>query len=162
MAAVTADQIPTVRGLETATYDTKPIKTAVTLYVGTLVHFNTIGRLVDGAAAASQTFAGELVAIVNDSGAILAAGTGNAGGTVKGLFRYGHEMLLAVKTSTRTYSNLGKSALVFDNVTVGGTSVGTAALRVVAGTLVEFATTGAAPATAWVRLRHMGTVVATA
>ena len=162
MAAVTADQVPFVRSLQNATYEVKPIKTSITLYVGTLVSFSTIGRLVDGAAAASTTFAGELVAILNDSGALIAAGTGNSGGTVLGLFRYGHEMRLGVKTSSRTYSNLGKSILIADNVTVAGTSVGTAGVRVIAGALTEFAVTGAAPATAWVRLRTMGTAVATA
>ncbi len=159
MAAVTADQVPTVRSLQNATYDVKAIKTSITVYVGTLVSFSTIGRLVDGAATASTTFAGELVAIINDSGAIVTAGTGNAGGTVKGLFRYNHEMLLGVKTSTRTYSNLGRTAHIADNVTVAGTSVGTAAVRIVAGTLTEFGTT---TATGWVRLRTMGTAAATA
>jgi hypothetical protein len=162
MTAATADQVSTVRSLQNATYEVKAIKTAITLYVGTLVSFSTIGRLVDGAAVASTTFAGELVAILNDSGAIITAGTGNTAGTVLGLFRYGHEMRLGVKTSSRTYSNLGKSALIADNVNVGGTSVGTAGVRVVAGTLTEFAVTGAAPASAWVRLRTMGTAAMTA
>ncbi len=162
MAAVTADQVPFVRSLQNATYDVKAIKTSVTVYVGTLVSFSSIGRLIDGAATAATMFAGELVAILNDSGAIVTAGTGNAGGTVLGLYRYGHEMRLAVKTSTRTYSNLGKSVHIADNVTVAGTSVGTAAVRIVAGALTEFAVTGAAPATAWVRLRTMGTAAATA
>ena len=157
MAAVTADQVPTVRSIQNATEDTRPIKTSVTVYVGALVNFTTIGRLTDAAAAASVTFAGELIEIINESGTIVAAGTGNSAGTVKGRFRYGHEMLLNVKTSTRTYSNYGKSVLIADNVTVAGTSVGTAGLRVVAGTLTEF---GSTTATGWVRLRTMGTAAA--
>ena len=154
MAAATADQISTVRSLGDATEIVAAIKTSTTLYTGTLVNFDTIGRLVDGDNLASQTFAGELIEIINDSGSSISAGTGNTGGTVKGRVRYGHEMLLTVLTAARTYSNLGRNVYVMTNVEVSDlTAAGTAAVRVIAGTLTQF---GSSTATGWVRLKTMG------
>ena len=159
MAAVTADQISSTAALNNSTEATFPVKTAGVVYVGALANITTIGRAQSATAAASLTFAGEVIEVLNESGASIVAGTGNADGTVKARIRWGHEMLCGVKTSSRTYSNLGKTVLVHTNVDVGGTSVGTAAVRVIAGTLTRF---GATTATGWVRLRTMGTAVATA
>jgi hypothetical protein len=159
MAAVTADTISSVRALNNATEAVYPVKTAGVVYIGALACMTTIGRVQSATAAASLTFAGEVVEVLNDSGAAIVAGTGNAGGTVKAKIRWGHEMLLGVKTSTRTYSNIGKTVHVSTNVDVAGTSVGTAGVRVLAGTLTQF---GDTTATGWVRLRTMGTAAATA
>ena len=69
-------------------------------------------------------------------------------------------MLLGVKTSSRTFTNLGKNALVHTNVDVGGTSVGTAGVRIVVGQIAQF--NDSTKATAWVWLRQSGDVAATA
>ncbi len=154
MAAATADQISTVRGLAEATIELAAIKTGVTLYAGTLVCKNSIGRLVDGANTAAYTMAGELIEIVNDSGAVLAAGTGNAAGTVKARYRWGHQMLVTVLTAARTYSNLNRNVYLLSNVEVTDlTAAGTAAVRVIAGTLIDF---GSSTATGWVAIRKTG------
>ena len=113
--------------------------------------------ITSATAAASLTFAGEVVEVINDSGASITAGTGNTGGTVKAKVRWGHEILLTVITASRTYANLGKHVYVKTNVEVQGTGVGTAGVRVIAGTLTRF---GATTATGWVRLRTMGTAAA--
>lgn len=164
MTAVSADTLGLgERALGIAIEEVYPIKTSATVYVGALANFTTLGRVTDAAAAASVRFAGLVVAIINDSGTILTAGTGNAGGTIKAKIRYNHEVLLNVKTATRTYANIGKTVTVADNVTVGGTGVGTAGVRVAVGQLVQAGTATAIGAftTGWVKLRHFGDAAAT-
>lgn len=156
MAANTTDRSPIARKLDVAIYDEAPIATSATVYCGNLVNFNAAGRLVDATAATSRRFAGMLVEILNDSGAIVSAGTGNTGGTVKGKFRFNCEELLDVKTGMRTTTNLGKIVYVSDNHTIDGTAVGTALVRVNVGAIAQFI--GASDKTqAWVHLRHLST-----
>jgi hypothetical protein len=158
MAAVTADQLSSIRATNEIVEETVAITTSNTVYLGTLAVFATTGRVSNATAAASRRFAGEVVEIVNDSGALISAGTGNTAGTVKARIRYGHQMLLGVKTSSRTFTNLGKNALVHTNVDIGGTSVGTAGVRVVVGQIAQFEASN--KSTAWVWLRQVGDVVA--
>jgi proteasome assembly chaperone (PAC2) family protein len=160
MAAVTADQISSIRASNEITEETVAITTSNTVYLGTLCVFATTGRIANATVVASRRFAGEVVEIVNDSGSQLSAGTGNTAGTVKAKIRYGHQMLLGVKTSSRTFTNLGKTALVYTNVDIGGTSVGTAGLRISIGQIAQFG--DSTKATAWVWLRQNGDVNATA
>jgi len=160
MAAVTADQISSIRATNEIVEETVAITTSNTVYLGTLAVFATTGRVANATAAASRRFAGEVVEIINDSGALISAGTGNTAGTVKAKIRYGHQLLLGVKTSSRTYTNLGKNALVFTNVDIGGTSVGTAGVRIVVGQIAQFDASN--KSTAWVWLRQTGDVAATA
>lgn len=159
MAAVTADRLAITRASNNIVEETHSIGTAATLYVGALANFTTAGRLVSATAAASRRFAGLITEIVNESNSLLTAATGNTAGTVKAKINYGMEVLLGLKTSSRTYTNLGKSALVHTNADVGGTSVGTAGVRVVVGQIVELT---ASKSEAWVALRVVGDVVATA
>lgn len=159
MAAVTADQLATTRAHNNVVEETHSIATAGTVYVGALANFTTAGRVISATAAASRRFAGEVVQILNDSGAVISAGTGNTAGTVKAIIRYGHQMHLAVLTAARTYSNLGKSVYVGDNVSVtDATGAGTAAVRVVCGQLVELTDS---KAKGWVALRVQGDTGAT-
>ena len=170
MTAVTVDQLAITKGTPTqAIEEIFPIKTAVTLYVGALANFVTATGRVRSAAAetgSGLTCAGRVTEIINESGAVISAGTGNAGGTVKARIVWNDLMLLAVKTAIRTYTNLGKTVFVADNVTVGGTAVGTAAVRVQAGMLVSFATAagvndGATKTYGWVKLRDCtGAIIA--
>jgi hypothetical protein len=160
MAAVTADQLSSIRATNEIVEETVAITTSNTVYLGTLAVFATTGRVANATAAASRRFAGEVVEIINDSGALISAGTGNTAGTIKAKIRYGHQMLLGVKTSSRTFSNLGKNALVHTNVDIGGTSVGTAGVRVVVGQIAQFEASN--KSTAWVWLRQVGDVAATA
>lgn len=160
MAAVTADQISSIRASNEIIEETIAITTSNTVYLGTLCVFATSGRVANATVVASRRFAGEVVEIVNDSGSQLSVGTGNTAGTVKAKIRYGHQMLLGVKTSSRTFTNLGKTALVYTNTDVGGTSVGTAGLRIGVGQIAQFG--DSTKATAWVWLRQNGDVNATA
>jgi len=139
MTAVTADQLLIERANNEVIEDIVAITTNNTVYVGTLLNFVTsTGRVASATAAASRSFAGVCMEILNDSGSPLTAGTGNTGGTVKARFRWNHEVLMNVRTATRTFTNLGKTVTVLDNVTVGGTGVGTAGVRVTVGTLASF------------------------
>lgn len=160
MAAVTADQISSIRGTNDIIEETVAIATAGTVYLGTLAVFTTAGRIANGTAVASRRFAGEVVEIVNDSGSLITAATGNTAGTVKARIRYGHQILVGVKTSSRTFTNLGKTGLLYTNNDVSGTSVGTAGVRIPVGQIVQFA--DANKTTAWVWLRQVGDATATA
>jgi hypothetical protein len=161
MAAVTADQTAITRANASVIEDVFPIKTSVTLYVGALANFVTATGRVRSAAAetgSGLSCAGLVTEIINDSGAAISAGTGNSGGTVKARITWGQEVLLNVKTAIRTFTNLGKTVFVADNVTVGGTAVGTATQRVQAGELCAFANAAGQVGTtdktmAYVRLR---------
>lgn len=160
MAAVTADQISSIRGTNDIVEETVAIATSNTIYLGTLCVFTTAGRVANGTAAASRRFAGEVVEIVNDSGALISTATGNTAGTIKARIRYGHQILLGVKTSSRTFTNLGKTCLLYTNVDVSGTSVGTAGVRIPVGQVAQFG--DANKTTAWVWLRQVGDATATA
>lgn len=154
MAAATSDQLSSVRALNNVVEEVHSIATSSTVYVGALANFTTAGRLASATAAASRRFAGEIVEILNDSGSNISAATGNTAGSVKAKIRYGHQMHLAVLTAARTYSNLGKSVYVGDNVSVtDATGAGTAGVRVIVGQLVELTDS---KAKGWVALRQQG------
>lgn len=139
MTAVTVDQLLVERVANEAIEDIVAITTGNTVYVGTLLNFVTsTGRVASATAATARSFAGVCVEVLNDSGSALSAGTGNTAGTVKARYRWNHEVLMNVRTATRTFTNLGKTVTVLDNVTVGGTGVGTALVRVTVGTLASF------------------------
>ena len=154
MAAVTADQISSIRATNDIVEETVAIATSNTVYMGTLAVFATTGRVANGTLAASRRFAGEIVEIINDSGALISAGTGNTAGTVKAKIRYGHQMLLNVKTSSRTFTNLGKTALLFNNQDICGATAATATVRIYVGQIAQFDASN--KSTAWVWLRQVG------
>lgn len=161
MAAVTADTMSVTRAIDQIVEDIFPITTSNTLYVGALANFvTTTGRVASATAAASRAFAGEVVEILDDSGTVVSAGTGNAGGTVKARIQWGHEMLLNIKTATRTFTNLGKTVFLYDNVTVGGTSAATAAARIPVGQLASFLSLSD-KTMGWVKLRDGGSALIT-
>ncbi len=154
MAAVTADQLISLRATNNLVEETHAIKTSSTIYVGTLCNFSTAGRLLTAAAAASVRFAGLCTEIVNESGSAITAATGNTAGTVKAKIVYGCQAWLPVLTAARTYANLGKSVYVGDNVSLTDTTgAGTAAVRVVAGQLVELTDS---KTKGWIALRTQG------
>lgn len=154
MAAATADRLSEIRDAESIIEETHAIATAQTIYVGTLVNFvTTTGRICSATAATSRRFAGEVVEIINDSSTAITAGTGNTGGTVKARIRYGHQMLLNVRTAARTFTSLTKNVFVSDDNSVTDTTgAGTAGVRVKVGTLVQFEASD--KSTAWVALRR--------
>jgi len=137
--AITADKIRLGKFESVDLFEEFAIATNSTVYVGALVNLvTTTGRCLSATAAASRTFAGEVTAIKNYSGSAITAATGNTAGTIKAIVKVKGGALVSLKTSSRTYSNLGKTVLVQDNDGVAGTSVGTATLRVPVGTLVSF------------------------
>lgn len=154
MAAVTADQLSSIRATNEIVEETVAITTSNTVYLGTLAVFLNTGRISNGTLATARRFAGEVVEIINDSGALISTGTGNTAGTVKAKIRYGHQMLLGVKTSSRTFTNLGKTALLFNNADIAGATAATAAVRISVGQIAQF--NDSTKATAWVWLRQLG------
>ena len=154
MAAVTADQLSSIRATNEIVEETVAITTSNTVYLGTLAVFATTGRVANGTLAASRRFAGEVVEIINDSGALISAGTGNTAGTIKAKIRYGHQLLLGVKTSSRTFTNLGKTALLFNNQDICGATSATATVRISVGQIAQFEASN--KSTAWVWLRQLG------
>jgi hypothetical protein len=169
MTAVTADQLAITKASPTQAIEVVyPIKTSQTVYVGTLCNFVVAtGRVKTAAAEATAglEIAGRCTEIINESGAVISAGTGNTAGTVKARIVWNDMMLLNVKTAIRTFSNQGKTVFVADNVTIGGTAVGTALVRVQAGMLASFANANGdidgTKTYAWVKLRDCtGAIIA--
>ncbi len=157
--ALSADKTRDFRGTNNLRQEAFAVATAATLYIGSLVNFDTNGRARAATAAASRRFAGVCTGFVNESGANLTNITGNTAGTVKALIGWGDEVLVSVKTAARTYINLGKHVCIFDDDQVtDATGAGTAAVRVVVGQLTEF--TNSAKSEAWVALRVIGDTVA--
>lgn len=161
MAAITADAIRETRADNNLVEETIAVTTSNTVYLGALVNFvASTGRVASATAAASRRFAGIVTGIVNDSGSTITAITGNTAGTVKVRVRYGHQVKLAVLTAARTFSNVGKYVYIGDNNSVtDATGAGTAAVRVVVGTLAGF--TSSAKTSAWVELRRVSETGAT-
>lgn len=154
MAALSADAIRDFKNVEAQVTETFAIKTSATLYVGSLAAFTTIGRVQAAAAATGLRPAGVVTEIVNESGSLISAATGNAGGTVKAKIAWGHEVLVDVKTAARTFANLGKNVFIStDNEVTDTTGAGTTAVRVKIGSMVEL---NAAKTQAWIALRVYG------
>lgn len=154
MAAVTADTIRAERAVEDKVETILPIKTASTVYVGALANISTLNRLVNATAAASERPGGIVEEIINDSGSVISAGTGNTAGTVKARISWGHEVLMAVRTAAATYANHGKNVFVSNNNEVTDTTAaGTAGVRVKIGSIAEF---NGAKTEAWIALRRYG------
>jgi hypothetical protein len=136
------------------------IVTSTTVYIGSLLNEVTSNtalpaRVRVAAAATSRKIAGVCVAFEADNA--LPTGVGNTGGTQYAVFEWGNEWLFTLKTSLRTNSSVGLNGFVSDDDTVGGTAVGTAAVRVVVGIITE----RPAITTAWVAVRQFaGTNIA--
>lgn len=159
--ALSADAMRDTRARNNVQKARAAIKTSSTVYVGSLLAFTTLGRVQAAAAAASLRPAGVCTAIVNESGASITAGTGNAGGTIYAEYEWGHEVLVAVKTAARTLINLGKNVFISDDDAVTDTTgAGTAAVRVKIGSITEFDNTST-KATAWMAVRVYGDADAT-
>lgn len=154
MAALTADKIRDSRSVSKKTEGVFSIKTAATLYVGSLAAFTTLNRVQAAAAATNLRPAGVVEDIINDSGAVLSAATGNTAGTVKARISWGHEVKVPVRTAARTYINLGKNVFIAsDDDVTDTTAAGTALVRVKIGVITEF-TSGKTEA--YVQLRTYG------
>lgn len=156
MAALSADKIRDERSIDGKTEATFALATSATVYVGSLVNFNTAGRVVAASAAASRRFAGVVEYGINETSSAISAWTGNTAGTVKVRVAWGHEVLMDVKTAARTFTNLGKNVFIStDNDVTDTTGAGTAAVRVKVGALTEFTDTTNKDE-AWVALRVFG------
>lgn len=150
MAAVTADQLEQVRGLDNAIIDSGPVKSGTTVYLHTLCNFDANGDIVNATDAASERFAGEVCGFINGSGDFITSITGNASGTVKAVFRYGHQMRLGVGAAARLQANVGKTVCISTNMDVLGA---TATNDIVCGRLDAF---DGSTSFGWVTLRAMG------
>ncbi len=155
MAAMTQDRVARKRG-SGAIRETFVIGTSNTTYVGAMVNRrNTTGRAFTATAATGRRIAG--VVVRKDSttdGFGAGTGVGNASGTQKVIVEYGNEVLMAIRTAIRTNTSLGLNVFISDDQTVGGTAVGTAAARVVAGRLTAFEASD--KSTGWVAVAVFG------
>jgi hypothetical protein len=154
MAALTQDAIRRSRGK--GYREVLAIATSGTVYVGSLLNRrNTTGRAVAATAATGRRILGVakmLNSTTNGPGA--GTGVGVTGGGEEVEVEYGNEHLFAVKTAIRTNTSLGHNVFVADDNMVGGTAVGTAAARVVAGRLVAWEASD--KSTAWVAVAVFG------
>jgi hypothetical protein len=150
MAAVTADQIRQERAVHLKVYETAAVVTSNVVYVGS-------ARVLNGAATANYTLAGICEGIVNDSGSFQSTITGNTAGTIRVRYSWGQEALFTCITAMYTFTNVNKTALLKTNNEVEGTAVGTAAVRVSVGAVVELQSTNSV----WVAIRRFGTGAAT-
>jgi hypothetical protein len=158
MAAVTADQIRQERAVHLKVYETAAVVTSNVVYVGCLLCFKPgSARVLNGAATANYTLAGICEGIVNDSGSFQSTITGNTAGTIRVRYSWGQEALFTCITAMYTFTNVNKTALLKTNNEVEGTAVGTAAVRVSVGAVVELQSTNSV----WVAIRRFGTGAAT-
>lgn len=159
--ALSADKVRAERSIEKKTSSTFSIRTSSTLYLGSLVNFDTAGRVQPASPATNKRFAGVCDGFVNETGAVISTATGNTAGTVKAKVSWGHEVLASVKTAARTFANLGKNVFVSDDDNVTDTTgAGTAAVRVKIGQLTDF-TDRTNKDEAWIALRVYGDADAT-
>lgn len=158
--ALSADKNRDYRGTNDMRQEAFAVATSQTLYIGSLCAFDTNGRVRAASATTGRRPAGVCVNFVNESGSTITAITGNAGGTVKAIIAWGHEVLVDVKTAARTNVNLGKTVFISDDDAVTDTTgAGTTAVRVAIGSITEF--TNSAKSEAWLALRVYGDASAT-
>lgn len=157
--ALSADATRNSRGLNNKRVETFAIRTSSTLYIGSLAAFTTLGRVQAAAAATGLRPAGVVEAIINESGASITAGTGNAGGTVKAQVAWGHEVFVTIRTAARTFINLNKNVFIADDDNVTDTTAaGTALVRVKIGSITEM---NSGKTAGWLALRVYGDADAT-
>jgi len=127
MAAASAARNTLRRNVSAMRIESYPVKTATTVYEGTLVQLAS-GRLASAAAGTSRSFAGEALETV----------TGNTGGTVYCKVGWGHEARFVGLTAL-TKGFMGCMVGVSTNQEVTTfTGAGTAATRFSAGTFKEW------------------------
>lgn len=151
--ALSADKVPQRPSRGRAMKDRAAITTSATVYIGGLVSYVTTTQRVSAASAATNRKpAGVVVAFEADDA--LPTGIGNAAGTQYAVFEYGNEWEFTVTTALRTTSVQGLNGFISDDDKIGGTAVGTAGVRVVAGEITDAKYTST---TAWVAIRRFAT-----
>ena len=125
------------------------IKTASQIIGSGLVTRNASGRAIPAAKTASTRIAGVAVKFTGPN----SDGLGVADGTEKVVVAWDHEVQFDVKTAIRTTTHLDLVVFVSDDHTVGGTAVGTAAVRIPVGAMRSFVD-GTSKAKAWVHVRR--------
>lgn len=148
--ALSADKTPQRPSRGRVDREREAIATGQTVYIGGLLNYvTTSGRVRAASAAASRKVAGVCVGF--DAVNATATGIGNTAGTQYAFFEYGGEFEFTVTTALRTYAAQGLNGFVSDDDKIGGTAVGTAGVRVVAG---EIADAKFSSTTAWVAIRR--------
>ena len=150
MTAFSAAKIRPIRGTVLGE-ERVAIGTGATLYLGSLANqIITTGRVVAASAATARRFAGLVVKLEGGSG--VGTGVGNTAGTEFAVIQYGCEALVSIRTARRTNTSLNVNLFISDDDTVGGTAVGTAAVRVAAGELTAFEASN--KTTGWLALKR--------
>lgn len=140
MAALSADVSRKTRNDANTKFASYPVATNATVYKGGLCSINTsTGRLVAASATTGRKFAGLCVETK----------TGNTGGTVYARVEWNMEVLInAVSNLTTAYTG-ANAAVSTDNDVDTMSDVGTAAVRVRVGEVIQFES-----GDAWVSLRN--------
>ncbi len=149
--ALSADKLRNRRGNGTMTKVV--IGTGATIFVGSLAaRVTSSARGIAASAATTRRVLG-VVDNFTVNGSVDADGVGDTAGTESMDVAYGYEYEFTVATAIRTNTSLGLRVFVADDDEVAGTAVGSAGVRVVAGTLVAWVDeTGTSKATGWVKM----------
>lgn len=146
MTALAADRTPVdqqFRG-QTKAQGRAAIVTGATVYKGSvLVRHTTTGRVKAGGVvtAANWRLLGVCVGFYSDAnGGNETAGVGDTSGTVYAKYVLPEQYLMDVRTAIRTQAALGTQVILSDDVTVGGTAIGTntGLNQIIAGNLLAF------------------------
>ena len=166
MTALSADRSPVenfIRG-KTRVEGRAPIVTSATVYLGTiLVRRTTTGRVkAAGVVTAANWRIGPGVVTgfySTANGNNETAGVGDTSGTVYAKYTLPEEVLVNIRTAIRTNTALGTQVILSDDVTVGGTAVGTntGLNQIIAGNLAAWDDeTGTTKTKGWLQLMQTG------
>lgn len=131
------------------------IKTAATVYVGSLVAALNASNRIEGAKGTSRGIAGVVISLDKSGANGAGSGVGNTAGTELATVAYGDEHEMTIKTTIRTNAALGFNVWMDDDDVVAGTAVGTAGVRVIAGELTAFSASDKSKG--WVKIRSYAT-----
>lgn len=163
MTALSADRSPVYlkfRG-KTLFSDEAAIVTGATVFKGSMLAQSLSSGRVKAAGvltAAAWTIAGVCTGFRSTAnGNNEGSGVGDTDGSVYAKFTVPEQYLVDVKTAIRTEAALNTTVVCADDVTVGGTAIGTntGLNQILGGTLVAF-DSGSSNARGWLRLGQAG------
>ena len=139
--ALSAETPRKQRSLHLAERGNGAVKTGEVIYKGALISVvESTGRLTATAGGTGTAFVG----VAQETA------TGNTAGTVKADYMFGHQELITAKTALTTTYRMCNVALSDDDSVTTLSAAGTAGVRQIAGTAVDFDSDG----NAWVWIGH--------
>lgn len=141
MTALSAEAQRKTRSLHLAERGNAAVKTGEIVYKGSLISVvESTGRVTCTAKTTGTAFVG----------VALETKTGNAAGSAKVDYLYGHVELITAKAALTTTYRMCNVALEDDNTVTTLSDAGTAAVRQIVGTAIDFDSSG----DAWVWVGH--------